>query len=118
MAAYILRRILLMIPTLFGIMLVTFVVTQFVPGGPVERLLAEIEGHSTSGLTAGKGDVRVMPKSDLYQGAQGLDSERLEKLRALYGFDKLPAERFFIMMKNFLSFLSCRYPCPSACGHF
>ena len=51
MAAYIARRILLMIPTLFGIMLVTFVVTQFVPGGPVARLLAEIEGHSTTGLS-------------------------------------------------------------------
>ena len=105
MAAYILRRILLMIPTLFGIMLVTFVVTQFVPGGPVERLLAEIEGHSsTMGLSSGAGDVKVMPKSDLYQGSQGLDSERLEKLKALYGFDKPPAERFLTMMKNFLVF--------------
>ena len=104
MAAYIARRIMLMIPTLFGIMLVTFIVTQFVPGGPVERLMAEIEGHSTTGISAGRGDVRVTPKSDLYQGAQGLDSERLEKLRALYGFDKPPAERFFTMMKNFLVF--------------
>jgi microcin C transport system permease protein len=104
MAVYILRRILLMIPTLFGIMLVTFIVTQFVPGGPVERLMAEIEGHSTTGISAGRGDVRVTPKSDLYQGAQGRDSERLEKLRALYGFDKPPAERFFTMMKNFLVF--------------
>jgi microcin C transport system permease protein len=104
MAAYIARRILLMIPTLFGIMLVTFIVTQFVPGGPVERLLAEIEGHSTTGLSTGKGEVRLTPKSDIYQGAQGLDEERLEKLRALYGFDKPPTERFLIMMKNFLMF--------------
>ena len=104
MAAYIARRILLMIPTLFGIMLVTFVVTQFVPGGPVERLLAEIEGHSTTGLSSGKGEVRTMPKSDLYHGAQGLDNEKLEKLRALYGFDKPPVERFLTMMKNFLVF--------------
>ena len=104
MAAYIVRRILLMIPTLFGIMLVTFVVTQFVPGGPVERMLAEIEGHSTAGLSGGKGEVGSMPKSSLYQGAQGLDNERLEKLRALYGFDKPPAQRFFTMMKNFLVF--------------
>src|SRR5210317_1198641 len=104
MAAYIARRILLMIPTLFGIMLVTFVVTQFVPGGPVERMMAEIEGHSTTGLSTGKGEVRIMPKSDLYQGAQGLDNDRLEKLRALYGFDKPPAERFLTMMKNFLVF--------------
>jgi microcin C transport system permease protein len=104
MAAYIARRILLMIPTLFGIMLVTFIVTQFVPGGPVERLLADIEGHSTTGLSTGKGEVRLTPKSDIYQGAQGLDEEKLEKLRALYGFDKPPTERFLIMMKNFLMF--------------
>jgi microcin C transport system permease protein len=104
MAAYILRRILLMIPTLFGVMLVTFVVTQFVPGGPVERLLAEIEGHSTAGLSSGKGEVRTMPKSSLYQGAQGLDNEKLEKLQALYGFDKPPVERFLTMMKNFMVF--------------
>jgi len=104
MAAYITRRILLMIPTLFGIMLVTFIVTQFVPGGPVERMMAEIEGHSTTGLSTGTGEVRAMPKSSLYQGAQGLDTERLEKLQALYGFDKPPVERFLTMMKNFLVF--------------
>jgi len=104
MAAYIIRRILLMIPTLFGIMLVTFIVTQFVPGGPVERMMAEIEGHSTTGLSTGTGEVRAMPKSSLYQGAQGLDTERLEKLQALYGFDKPPVERFLTMMKNFLVF--------------
>ena len=101
MAAYIARRILLMIPTLFGIMLVTFVVTQFVPGGPVERMLAEIEGHSTAGISGPRGEVRTVAKSDLYQGAQGLDEERLNKLRSLYGFDKPPAERFLTMMKNF-----------------
>jgi microcin C transport system permease protein len=93
-----------MIPTLFGIMLVTFIVTQFVPGGPVERMMAEIEGHSTTGLSTGAGEVRVMPKSSLYQGAQGLDTERLGKLQALYGFDKPPVERFLTMMKNFLVF--------------
>lgn len=100
MAAYILRRLLLMIPTLFGIMLVTFIVTQFVPGGPVERLLAEIEGHSG----ARGGEVRITKTSDLYQGARGLDEERLKKLNALYGFDKPPVERFLSMMKNYLVF--------------
>ena len=135
MAAYIIRRILLMIPTLFGIMLVTFIVTQFVPGGPVERLLAEIEGHSTTGLSTGKGEVRTMPKSNLYQGAHGLDKDRLEKLRALYGFDKPPVERFLTMMKNFMVFdfgtsyyhkkvlpvllsQNYRFPCLLVCGHF
>jgi microcin C transport system permease protein len=96
MAAYILRRILLMIPTLFGIMLVTFTVTQFVPGGPVERLIAEMEGHQAGG--------EVSARSDLYQGGRGLDEERIERLRALYGFDKPPAERFVTMMKNYLVF--------------
>jgi microcin C transport system permease protein len=99
MTAYILRRILLMIPTLFGIMLVTFIVTQFVPGGPVERLIAEIEGHAKTG-----GEIRVKRDSTMYQGAKGLDQARLDKLRALYGFDRPPAERFFTMMKNYLRF--------------
>ena len=67
-------------------------------------MLAEIEGHSTTGLSAGKGEVRAITKSNLYQGAQGLDQERLKKLQALYGFDKPPAERFLIMMKSFLVF--------------
>jgi microcin C transport system permease protein len=99
-AAYILRRILLMIPTLFGIMLVTFIVTQFVPGGPVERLMAEIEGHAKTG----GGEVRIRTENAIYQGAQGLDSDRLAKIRKLYGFDRPPAERFLIMMKNYLRF--------------
>ena len=99
MAAYILRRILLMIPTIFGIMLVTFTVTQFVPGGPVEKMLAEIEGHSI-----GSGEVRMTRKSDLYQGDKGLDRDRIEKLRKLYGFDQPPVQRFLNMMKNYLVF--------------
>jgi len=97
MAAYILRRILLMIPTLFGIMLTTFIVTQFVPGGPVERLIAQIEGHAGGG-----GEVRGTPT--LYQGAKGLDRDRIEKLKKLYGFDRPPLERFLVMMKNYLVF--------------
>ena len=100
MASYILRRILLMIPTLFGIMLVTFMVTQFVPGGPVERMLAEIKGHA-----AGKGgEVRVSQTSDLYQGARGLDEERVAQLKKLYGFDQPPLTRFLAMMRNYLVF--------------
>lgn len=98
MAAYIFRRILLMIPTLFGVMLVTFTVTQFVPGGPVERMLAQIEGHGASG------EVRSGGVGDLYQGAQGMDEERIEQLRALYGFDRPPVERFITMMKSYLVF--------------
>ncbi len=97
MAAYILRRLLLMIPTLFGIMLITFTVTQFVPGGPVERMIAQLKGHSG-------GEVRISTSADLYQGDKGLDPERVEQLRKLYGFDKPPVARFLRMMKNYLVF--------------
>ncbi|MFO7761751.1 MAG: microcin C ABC transporter permease YejB [Thermodesulfobacteriota bacterium] len=97
MAVYIFRRILLMIPTLFGIMLITFIITQFVPGGPVERMIAEIEGTSRVGeISRGT--------STLYQGREGLDKERLEEFKALYGFDKPPVVRFVEMMKNYLVF--------------
>ena len=85
-----------MIPTLFGVMLLTFAVTQFVPGGPVEQLLSEMEGLSKGGEVAGG--------SSLYQGDSGLDAERVQKLRELYGFDKPPLTRFVAMMKNYLVF--------------
>jgi microcin C transport system permease protein len=86
-----------MIPTLFGIMLVTFTVTQFVPGGPVEKMLAELQGGSKGGEVSASA-------SRLYQGDKGLDEERLAKLKALYGFDKPPIERFLKMMKDYLLF--------------
>ena len=97
MLAYIFKRLLLMIPTLFGVMLITFVVTQFVPGGPVEQLVSQIEGRSEEGeASAGT--------QGLYRGAQGLDPEHIEEIRALYGFDEPVHERFFTMIKNYLSF--------------
>jgi microcin C transport system permease protein len=85
-----------MVPTLFGVMLVTFTVTQFVPGGPVERLLSQIEG---SGRAAEAGSGR-----SFYHGREGLDQERLDQLESLYGFDKPPVQRFFNMMRNYLTF--------------
>ena len=81
MAGYILKRLLLMIPTLFGVMVVTFIVIQFVPGGPVEQLISQMK-HRSAASEAGGGV--MMP---LYRGDSGLDAERLEKLKALYGFD-------------------------------
>lgn len=86
-----------MIPTLIGVMLITFTVTQFVPGGPVERMMAQIEGVGTGGEGGASG-------SSLYQGNKGLDSDRVEQLRKLYGFDRPPVERFLTMMKNYLVF--------------
>jgi microcin C transport system permease protein len=88
---------MLMIPTLFGIMLITFTVTQFVPGGPVERLIAQIEGQTLGGEIRAAGN-------GLYQGNKGLDQEKIAQLKALYGFDKPPVARFLSMMKNYLLF--------------
>ncbi|MEN8199079.1 MAG: ABC transporter permease subunit [Thermodesulfobacteriota bacterium] len=93
---YIVKRIGLMIPTLFGVMLITFAVTQFVPGGPVEQLLSEMEGLGKGGEVGGG--------ASLYQGDSGLDAERVEKLKELYGFDKPPLTRFLSMMKSYLVF--------------
>jgi microcin C transport system permease protein len=98
MAAYILKRLLLMIPTLFGVMLITFVVTQFVPGGPVESLIHELQKSARSG------EASSGMEGLLYRGASGIDAERLKELKALYGFDKPASERFFTMMKSYFSF--------------
>ena len=98
MFAYILKRLLLMIPTLLGVLTITFFVIQFVPGGPVEQYLAEAKagvagsagGAESGGLT--------------YRGAQGVDKQRLEQIKALYGFDKPVHERYFDMLARFARF--------------
>jgi len=92
---YILKRIGLMIPTLFGVMLLTFIVTQFVPGGPVEQLMSQMEGLGKGGEVSSMG-------SSMYRGDSGLDADRVEQLKELYGFDKPPVTRFFSMMKSYL----------------
>ena len=113
MLSYIFKRLLLMIPTLFGILLISFVIIQFVPGGPVEKMIAELQGHSTSATArftgGGGGDSggvsSISSKSNsTYKGAQGLDPEFIAELEALYGFDKPAPVRFWIMLKNYLSF--------------
>ena len=92
MSAYILKRLLLMLPTLLGVLLLTFVVIQFVPGGPVEQYLAEAKAGA-GGVAEGGGLS--------YRGAQGVDEKRLAEIRKLYGFDKPAPERFWIMVKNY-----------------
>jgi len=97
MAAYILKRLLLMVPTLLGVLLVTFVVIQFVPGGPVEQMVAQLQGRDAGGegaASAGAG----------YRGRQGVDEKRIEEIRQLYGFDKPAHERFFQMLGQFARF--------------
>ena len=95
MWAYILKRLLLMLPTLFGVLLLTFVVIQFVPGGPVEQYLAEARAAGGAGAE-GAGMA--------YRGAQGVDPKRLEQIKALYGFDKPAHERFIEMLGRFARF--------------
>ena len=97
MATYILKRLLLMIPTLLGVLLLTFVVIQFVPGGPVEQMVAQLQGRDSGGegaIASGAG----------YRGRQGLDPQRIDEIKKLYGFDKPPAERFWTMLKSFARF--------------
>lgn len=94
MWAYILKRLFLMIPTLFGVLLLTFVVIQFVPGGPVEQYLAEARAGAAAGEGAGMG----------YRGGQGVDPKRLEEIKALYGFDQPAHQRFIDMLGRFARF--------------
>lgn len=98
MTLYIFKRLLLMIPTLFGVLLITFAVTQFVPGGPVEQLVHQLQHGGREGGEASMG------AEGMYRGAQGLDEERLAEIRAFYGFDKPAWERFVSMLGNYLTF--------------
>jgi len=117
MGAYILKRILLMIPTLLGIMLMTFAVIQFVPGGPVEQVIAKMQGTDSdstgrisgnTGNEAGGNQQTQAGSQDAtafkYRGAQGLDPEFIKSLEKQFGFDKPAHERFLMMIGNYLTF--------------
>ncbi|MEM7473057.1 MAG: microcin C ABC transporter permease YejB [Pseudomonadota bacterium] len=110
MGAYIFRRLLLVIPTLIGIMIVNFTLTQFVPGGPVEQILANIEDGGQNdafvGINGGTAqqDLQTESVGSKYEGAQGLPQDFIEELEREFGFDKPPLQRFFIMMWNYLRF--------------
>ena len=107
MGAYILRRLLLIIPTLFGIMLINFTLTQFVPGGPIEQILARLEGSGDvfESISGGGGDVDLSSESDSgYIGARGLPKEFIEELEKEFGFDKPAYVRFGQMLWNYMRF--------------
>ena len=108
MGAYILRRLLLIIPTLFGIMLINFTLTQFVPGGPIEQILARLEGSGDvfETISGGGGDVDIESgdSDSSYIGARGLPKEFIEDLEKQFGFDKPAHVRFFEMMWNYIRF--------------
>jgi microcin C transport system permease protein len=111
MGAYIIRRILLMIPTIVGIMAISFVVVQFAPGGPVEQVIAQLTGqgdNASDRLSGAGGDLAnqqsLDDSSSRYRGAQGLDPELIAKLQKQFGFDKPPLTRFLEMMWNYIRF--------------
>ena len=121
MLAYIVRRLLLIVPTLFGIMVVNFAIVQAAPGGPVEQLIAQIQGTAVdptarlsgtasgdtgqAGGTAGQQQGGAGEQaSSVYRGARGLDPALIKDIEKLYGFDKPPAERFVQMMRSYLRF--------------
>jgi microcin C transport system permease protein len=111
MLAYIARRILLMIPTLLGIMLIAFIIVQFAPGGPVERIIAQLQGNEagSSRVSGGGGDFSSAARAQAtgqsaYRGAQGIDPEFIAELNKQFGFDKPAPERFVKMLWDYLRF--------------
>ncbi len=119
MGNYILKRLLLIIPTLLGIMILNYLIVQLAPGGPVEQMIAKIRGTAVSATARLEGEWSSDPLSqsldnsnimgdqslyDKYKGARGLDPEFIKELEHLYGFDKPLYERLFLMLKNYLTF--------------
>ncbi|MBU6475938.1 MAG: microcin C ABC transporter permease YejB [Alphaproteobacteria bacterium] len=118
MAAYVVRRLLLMIPTLFGIILLNFLIVQIAPGGPVEQMIAKLQGMNVnatqnfngSGSDTGMNAQSLQRQMDMssgasaYRGAQGLDPAFVKSLEKQFGFDKPPGARFLLMLKNYLTF--------------
>jgi len=110
MGAYILKRLLLMIPTLVGVMFFTFLIAQFVPGGPIETIIAELQQPGQDGadqLNGGGSEVlenAQQPGTAKYRGAEGLDPEFIKKLEKQFGFDKPAHIRFRDMMWNYIRF--------------
>jgi len=118
MTAYIIRRVLFMVPTMFGIMLVAFIVVQFAPGGPVEQVIAKLTGSDTSATSRisgspggdfgsrglAQGGSQVDAVTSKYRGAQGLDPEFIKRLEKQFGFDKPAPERFALMLWNYSRF--------------
>lgn len=113
MTAYIIRRLLMMIPTLFGIMVLNFAIVQAAPGGPVERMVAQLTSltseSATSRISGSGSDLAARPDmstniNSVYRGARGLDPDIIARITKMYGFDKPPLERFGQMMGSYLRF--------------
>ena len=104
MGAYIIRRLLLVIPTLLGIMILNFALVQFVPGGPIETIIARLEGGGDAfeTISGGNNDAEAASEDSAYPGSNGLSKDFIEQLEKQYGFDKPPLERFLNMMWNYI----------------
>ncbi|WP_022956070.1 microcin C ABC transporter permease YejB [Perlucidibaca piscinae] len=101
MLNYIIRRLLLMIPTLFGLLLINFLIIQAAPGGPVERTLAQLQGHGGGAMAAGGDVVSQSSGPGGYRGSQGIDASLIAEIEKQYGFDKPASERFWQMISQF-----------------
>ena len=104
MLAYIIRRLLLIIPTLFGILLINFLIIQAAPGGPVEQMIANLEGFEGATSRISGSMLGEVASGGNYRGAQGLDPEIIAEIERMYGFDKPAHERFWLMIKGYLTF--------------
>ncbi len=110
MGAYILRRLVLMIPTLLGIMALSFGLIQFAPGGPVEKIITQLQGQDSSAAArvgGGGGELAAQAGGDAasaYRGAQGLDPVFIKELEKQFGFDKPAHERFLKMIADYARF--------------
>ena len=119
MGAYLIRRLILVIPTLLGIMMINFLVIQVVPGGPVEQLIAQLSGtavEATARVSGGGASDTLIAQHDRqdlsasseitskYRGARGLDPELIKEIEAMYGLDKPLHVRFFDMIRSYLTF--------------
>jgi microcin C transport system permease protein len=109
MAAYLVRRLLLVIPTLFGIIAINFAVVQFAPGGPVEQMIAELKGKgggTMERMTGGGAEAAGRPPAEgtPYRGRRGLDPALVADIQKMFGFDKPPLTRFWLMLKGYLTF--------------
>ena len=106
MISYILRRLFLILPTLFGIMLINFTLVQFVPGGPVEQIIAGLESDVTvfDNIAGSAGEIRDVSKAESYLGSKGLPEDFIRDLEIQFGFDKPPLERFTTMLWSYVRF--------------
>ena len=106
MLSYIFRRLILIVPTLIGIMCINFLLVQFVPGGPIEQIISDLENNSSflDSIGGGSQEIRTSDGAEPYKGSVGLPKDFIDELEAQFGFDKPLWERFFSMMYDYITF--------------